>query len=256
MAANQGYIVHPSSAKIEMGAAHTMGTDNAQLALMRHADEQCQMLMLGQNLTSSSPVNGGTRAQGEVHMDVRQERLDEHCKWIARILTEQFAVSILKQNYGKSYDKNPERPTITPDNTQPMTPTEKADYLQKLSNSRIPVLAEPTYKAIGEQEPQPGDKVLVAGELMILEEPMTKTEKQEKYFDTQMQQQDAVNQKFGEPGGQPGEQQVAQAVAQASEDDRRELETLVLAAERAPHLNGEAVAVAEKLKQLVTKARR
>lgn len=266
MAANQGWLVHPNNSEVKVGPAHGTGTDNAQLAMMRLADEQCQMLMLGQTLTSSAPKNGGSRAQGDVHENVRQERLEEHCKWIARdILKQQFAMSLLRQNYvgsaasAKAFKENPECPTIEPDFTRPLSALEQADYMAKMSTSRVPVDADETYKRAGCQRPEPGREVLIGGELVIMEEPVTQTEKKQKDFDTQLAQQLQVNESLGEAGqggGEFGEREVSAALAAATPGERLELENLVSAAERAPHWNGEAGAVKAKLKELVTKSRK
>jgi phage gp29-like protein len=256
-AANQGYFVHPDSAKLVIGAEHKMGGDNAQLALMRLADEQCQLLMLGQTLTTSAPVNGGTRAQGEVHENVRQERLEEHTKWIARILTEQFAESLLIENFGESS----ERPTVEADMTRPLSAVEQADYLSKIGQTRVPLLLDPVYKRAGMEQPSPGDKVLIQGQPAILEEAMTPTEKQEKDFETQFEQQVATAQFQGQQGNEnePKEKSVTahriQAALVDSPEDAAELENLVLAAERSPNNNGEVKAVEAKVLELVNKGR-
>ena len=254
MAANQGYVVHPNNSEIKVGAAHTMSGENAQMAMMKLADMQCRELMLGQSLTTTVG-DSGSRALGDVHNDVRTERIEEHAKWIARILTEQFADSLLRVNYGNAYRKNPERPTVEPDLTRPLSAIEQAQYMQNVSNSKVPVLADETYKRAGLQQPSPGDKVLIGGELVILEEPMTATEKGQKDFDTQLEQQKTVHSEFGDPEG-PDTGQVQAAIAKASEQDRLDLEQLVTAAERAPHSNGELKMVKSKLTEILTKTRR
>ena len=256
MAANQGYIVHPKGTEVEIGAAHSMGADNPQMQLMRFADEQCREMMLGQNLTSSSG-KVGTQALGTIHQDVRDERIEEHCKWIARILTEQFAVSVLRLNYGKDFLTNPERPTIEVDLTRPLSAAEQADYLQKVSNSKVPVVADAIYKRAGLTMPSEGDKVLVGGALIIMEETLTQTENQQKQFDQQLEQQLSVNEALGpEGGGGPpvgGEVEAALKVATAGE--RAELLELLTAAEQAPHQNGEVTMLRNKVKQLAERNR-
>lgn len=255
-AANQRWIAHPNNSEIKFVAAQGMGADSASLALMHIADEQCQYLMLGQTLTSSAPKGGGTRAQGEVHMDVRQELIEQHCKWIAQILTEQFAESILKLNYGRSYDiRNRERPTIQADMTRPLTASEQADFFQKASSTTIPRLAGETYKRAGCQQPEAGDIVITKDGISIFEEPMTGTEKGQKDFDTNLEQQKSTHAEFGDPEGPQVKKKVKAALAGASQEDLLELENLVSAAERATHLNGEAEQVKTKLKQLMEKTR-
>lgn len=254
-AANQGFIVHPNNSTVEVGDAHGMAGDNAQIALMRLADEQCQYLMLGQTLTSAAPTNGGTRAQGDVHMDVRSERIEEHCKWMAReILTMQFAESLLRVNYGKSYTgTSKERPTIEADLSRPMTPGEQAEFWAKASSTKIPRLADETYKRAGCAQPQPGDLVISDLGITVMEEPVTATEKGQKDFDTQLEQQKAVHSEFGDPDGP--DVGVQAALAGASAEELLELETLVVRAERATHRNGEHTLVEEKLKQLMERKR-
>lgn len=255
-ASNQNWAVYPSNGKIEVTNAQSMGGDNASIALMRVADEQCQQLMLGQTLTSAAPKNGGSRAQGDVHENVRAERIEEHCKWIAQILTEQFAESILKINYGPSYDvRNRERPTIAPDLTRPMTASEQADYFQKASTTKIPRISSEFYQRGGCQQPEAGDVVCDANGIYIFEEPLTATEKGEKDFDTTLEQQKSTHAEFGDPEGPQPAKKVKAALANASQEDLLELENLVSAAERAPHLNGEAVLVQKKLKELMEKKR-
>lgn len=258
MAANQGYCVHPNNSEVKITQAHSMGGDQAQIAMMRIADEACQLLFLGQTLTTKVDAAGGNRALGEVHNTVRGEILEAYTNWIARILTFQFADSILRVNYGKAYEKNPERPTVMPDMTRPLTAGEQAEYITRMSASRIPVIAEPIYKRAGLEMPQPGDHVLNGtGEIVVMEEAMTPTEKRQKQFDEQLDQQLEVNQSMGESGqDMPQEQDAAQAVEAASLEDRRELEMLVTAAENAPHLNGEVVRVKHKLNEIATKQRR
>lgn len=252
MAAANGYCAHPDDSEIAIEPGHTMGADNAQIAMMRLADEACQLLLLGQTLTSSAPVNGGTRAQGEVHETVLEKIIEQNAKWIARILTDQFAESLCSVNYGNSYLRNPERPTVEPDLTRPLSITEKATFLKDMSQSKVPVIADKIYKQAGEQMPQAGDHVLQNGELVVFEEPMTPTEKREKEFAEQLDQQVSVNEAMGQPGEVPGDD----PLAAASVEDVRELENLVTAAERAPIKNGELILVERKWQEIVQKSRR
>jgi phage gp29-like protein len=262
MAANQGYFVHPDTSKLEIGKEHGVTGDNAQTAMMRIADEQCQYMMLGQTLTSSAPTNGGTRAQGEVHENVRQERLEEHAKWIARILTEQFSESLLLENYGKSYLRNRERPTVEPDMTRPMTAGEQATFLKDISQSTVAILTDEAYKRAGLTKPSPGDEVLVRGEHVILEEAVTATEKRAKEFDEQVEQQMTINSLQAPPddpnnlnGNVPTADSIQAVLREADAKDVEEFSFLVQAAERSEHQNGEVLAVRTKFKQILDKRR-
>jgi len=243
-AVNQGWCVHPLGTELKLGAAHTMGSENAHMTLMKFADEQCQLLLLGQTLTTSVGASG-SRALGSVHENVRQEIIEHYAQWIAGILTDQFADSVCRVNFGTSYTKNPERPTIVADFSRPLSVMETAEYLQKLSNVSVPLVADEIYKLANVQQPAAGDKSLNHGNLIIAEEPMTETEKRQKDFDTQMAQQESVNEMTSNA-------QVQGAITSASYDDRWQLESLVSAAEKATHLNGEATAVKNKVAELLT----
>lgn len=262
MAANQGYFVHPDTAKLEIGKEHGVTGDNAQTAMMRIADEQCQYLMLGQTLTSSAPANGGTRAQGDVHENVRQERLEEHAKWIARILTEQFAESLLTENFGKSYLRKRERPTVQPDMTRPLSATEQAQFLKDISQSTVAILTDEAYKRAGLTKPSPGDEVLIRGENVLLEEPMTPTDKRAKDFNEQVEQQMTINSlqaPSDDPNNKtdnvPSADSIQAALCEADPEDVAEFANLVHAAESSEHKNGEVQAVRIKFKQILDKRR-
>lgn len=256
-AAAAGYFVHPDTAKLEIGPEHKMGNDNPQMALMRLADEACQLVMLGQTLTSSTPINGGTRAQGDVHENVRQERLEGHCKWIARILTTQFAESMLIENYAEST----ERPTVAADMTRPMSASEQAEYFSKVSQSQVPRIAKSVYERGGDVMPEPGDIVVVGGQLQVLEEAITPTEKKENDFDMQLEQQPAFAEAMPEQNPAAGDNKkvsaklIQAALKKADAKDALELEKLVFTAERAVHLNGEHRAVANKVQEILIKTR-
>jgi phage gp29-like protein len=253
---------------LEFAKEHSMGTDNAQLAIMRLADEACYLVMLGQTLTSTTPTNGGTRAQGDVHENVEQKRFEEYIKWIARILTEQFAESLLVENYGNSYLRNPERPTVEADMTRPLSASEQSEYLQKVSNSKVPAISTEIYKRAGLTEPEPGDRVLVGGEIVILEEAVTPSEKRQQLFDEQLDQQLTIA-SLQQPDGQlndgpkppkqlndaPDADTIEAALKVADPDEVSELENLVQAAEHSPRNNGEVQAVQVKIRQLVSNRR-
>ena len=163
-AANQGFIVHPNTGEVKITPAQGMGNENPQVVLARMADEACQMVLLGQTLTSSAPTNGGTRAQGDVHADVKSEKIEGLVKWVAEILTEQLVESLLIKNYGESS----ERPTIVPDMTTPLDAMEQAQFLTAISTCTVPLPVADTYKKMGIPAPNTGDHVLVGGKIGIL----------------------------------------------------------------------------------------
>lgn len=240
-AMNNGFCVHPNSGTIAVTPGQTMSGDNANVQLMKIADEACQMLMLGQTLTSSVSKDGGSRALGEVHGDVRREKIEGIVDWVATILTEQFAESLLIENYRESS----ERPRIEADLTRPLSAAEKGALLQQMSNSTVPLPMEQAYKLIDFPVPQAGDKVLVRGAHQILEEALTPTEARQQQFDEQVSQQQVAQQVLGEPDQtQPDNVEARLAASGANLD---ELEAMVTAAEAAPRLNGQWTAIQARI---------
>jgi phage gp29-like protein len=77
------------------GAADSM----PQSHLMDVADRACDILLLGQTLTTDN-TGTGSRALGEVHDGIRTEVLQSVASWTASILTEQLIPAIVRLNFG------------------------------------------------------------------------------------------------------------------------------------------------------------
>jgi phage gp29-like protein len=180
-AANQGYAVHPVGTKINVVPAQSMGSQNPTGEMMRTANEACQLLVLGQTLTTQVG-DSGSRALGDVHMDVRDEKRQEVCKWVAGILTEQFVPTVLAENYGDAE----ECPTVEPDFAKPLTAQEKATLLTAVSSSRLPLPCEPLYRLLEMEKPEPGDQAVVGGEVVVVEEATTATDKRRQQMAEQL----------------------------------------------------------------------
>lgn len=70
-----------------------------QSHLMDVADRACDILLLGQTLTTDN-TGTGSRALGEVHEGIRTEVLQSVASWVASILTEQLIPAIVRLNFG------------------------------------------------------------------------------------------------------------------------------------------------------------
>ncbi len=77
------------------GAADSM----PQSHLMDVADRACDILLLGQTLTTDN-TGTGSRALGEVHDGIRTEVLQSVASWVASIITEQLIPAIVRLNFG------------------------------------------------------------------------------------------------------------------------------------------------------------
>jgi phage gp29-like protein len=91
----------PAGTTLDIKDAPKGGTDNPQVALLDRADKQCDILILGQTLTTDTPsAGGGTRAQGEVHLTVRDQIIESCCDFAENVINNQLVPMILRLNYG------------------------------------------------------------------------------------------------------------------------------------------------------------
>lgn len=93
-----GYGVFPDKTKLELVESSKSGSSLPQYELLKLADEQCDIFVLGQNLTSASG-DKGARSLGEVHMEVRQQVIEGVCDFVGEILTHQLSPSIVALNF-------------------------------------------------------------------------------------------------------------------------------------------------------------
>jgi hypothetical protein len=63
------------------------------------ADRACDILMLGQTLTTDN-TGTGSRALGDVHAGIRSEVLQSVSSWVAAIVTTQLIPAIVRMNFG------------------------------------------------------------------------------------------------------------------------------------------------------------
>jgi len=87
------------------GGADTM----PQSHMMDVADRACDILLLGQTLTTDN-TGTGSRALGDVHQSVRADILDSVASWVASTLTDQLVPAIVAHNFGAVPSQ--EMPTI------------------------------------------------------------------------------------------------------------------------------------------------
>ena len=273
-AAALGALVYPQqnpNQKVEISPAATMSADNPIRIMMDLAEKWCVQLILGQTLTSDTGdggKGGSSYALGKIHGQVKQEKLEAIADWIAEILEKQLAVSLLNQNWGNA----DECPKVAADFTHVESPNEAAERLGKVvSQCRFPVVAEEAYQVLHLKQPQPGDQVIVQGQIVIQDKPMTADEKFAKDLERQVQSAEAATALEAEAGGNGGgtsqDGQEAQPVsasvppwtepnrlrtilAKATDVQLAELEPLVTKARSVRHQNGEWASVAIKIKAI------
>ena len=255
-----GYVAYPEGTTLAVSDVGTTGADNRQSRIVQEANEACQILLLGQ--TASTTPTPGKLGNDTAHMDVKQEHVQAVARWVATVLSEQFAPAVCRLNYGEGGDD--ECPTIEADFAQAEDPQAAATRVVALTNAGIPIQQTELYKAVGFTAPQEGDVVFVGG---------TTGGQTGKMADPEA---DEVGGKppppplppgFGKPGGKPGErgnfsggedgagdddeQALRAALAGATDKDVEDLHSLAVAAVSAPRLNGEVHAVQRKVVELM-----
>jgi hypothetical protein len=103
---SQGWAAFPAGAKINFLDNSKGGSSLVQRELLTMADEQVDVFVLGQTLTSSQGEKG-SQSLGTVHMEVRQELLKGVCDFVGEVLTHQLSPSIVALNHGPGRKDTP-----------------------------------------------------------------------------------------------------------------------------------------------------
>jgi phage gp29-like protein len=97
---SSGWGAFPAGTSLELKEATKSGGENPQAFLLTLADKTCDILIIGQTLTTDV-ADSGSRALGSVHEGVKGEIINSAASWVARILNTQLIPSICRLNYGE-----------------------------------------------------------------------------------------------------------------------------------------------------------
>jgi len=199
-AGSQRRLIHPEGTTAVIHQPSSLGKENPQRVLEEKADEACLFLLLGQKGTTTSV--SGQLGNDDSHENVKEERKLGLAHWLARNPLRQFARAVLRRNYGN----DDECPEVVPDTTKPLKPEQVGAMATSISGSGIAVRADEFYKKLGFTQPDEGETVLVRGELMVQEAPMTKEDKFEQQLGQQVKQAEVQMELQGEAqGGVPAQ---------------------------------------------------
>lgn len=151
------YGVGPDGTKVEWHESSKSGADNPQAYMLTLADTACDLLILGQTLTSSVG-DSGSRALGEVHQSVRADIIDSAALWLAEILNEQLIPAVIAVNMG-DLDEDERLPYFQPARKDKNDAKATAEMFKVIIEAGIPVLKEEVYEALDLSEPAEGDNV-------------------------------------------------------------------------------------------------
>lgn len=153
-----GYAVAPEGTTIDLKEPAKGAGDNPQLALMHRADELCDILLLGQTLTTSVG-DSGSRALGEVHQNVRADIVDSAANWLAEILNEQLLPALALLNTGQRPDYA-ELPYFEPSRKQGVDTKVLAETIEILVRAGLPIPKAWAYASLDVPEPKEGEPVI------------------------------------------------------------------------------------------------
>lgn len=101
-----GWAAFPEGTILDLKEAGARAGDSPQESLLDRADKNCDLLVLGQTLTTEQGRQG-SQALGNVHADIRMDVIISAGEWAASIINRQLIPSILMLNYGDT-DQAPE----------------------------------------------------------------------------------------------------------------------------------------------------
>jgi phage gp29-like protein len=96
---NAAWGAFPTGTDVKFVETSKSARDIPQKVLIDLADEQCDIFILGQTLTSSAG-DKGSQALGKVHEGVRKDVIEGVCDFVGEVLSYQLAPSIVALNYG------------------------------------------------------------------------------------------------------------------------------------------------------------
>jgi len=153
-----GWGAFPAGTTLELKEAISKAADNPQAYILEVSDLMCNILILGQTLTTTVGKSG-SRALGEVHASVRKDIVEYYAHWVAKMLRYQFIPALMLLNFGN----NDEDPDLIPDIDEPQDGKAMAERDQILTvQMGLPVGKKWLYERHEIPMPEDGDEIFVA----------------------------------------------------------------------------------------------
>ena len=154
-----GWGVGPAGSSVELlEAAKGAGGDNPQMVVMQRADLACDLLILGQTLTTDVG-SSGSRALGDVHASVRADIIDSAAAWLAEVLNEQLVPAIWMMNHGVPGEES-ELPWYEPSRKAMRDAKVLAETMEILQRCGVAIPEDWAYEVMDIPKPEEGEMVL------------------------------------------------------------------------------------------------
>lgn len=152
---NSGWAAFPTGTQLELKEAARVGGDNPQAYVQTLADRLCDILILGQTLTTDVP-SSGSRALGHIHKSVRDEAIEAAGRWVDDVINRQWIPALLRVNFGDAS----EAPTAVSAARRPEDAVALAQRDQLLLREGVRLPQAWFYQRHDIPEPGPGEPVV------------------------------------------------------------------------------------------------
>jgi phage gp29-like protein len=153
---SSGWAAFPAGTTLEFKEAVTSATDNPQAVIIEMAKKACDLLILGQELSSESEPSGLGSGNANLQGKVRQDVLHHAAFWAADLLNYQLVLPLLRLNYSNA----DEAPCIVPDLSIDPDPKTLADRDQILIQMGMKLPERWMHERHNVPEPEEGEAVL------------------------------------------------------------------------------------------------
>ena len=156
---SSGYAVMNEGAELSIENGITgSGESLPQSHLMDVSDRACDILMLGQTLTTDN-TGTGSRALGEVHENIRGDILQSAADFVATIFNDQLIPAIVRWNYGEGIAAE-DMPFVAPQIPESKDMKAAAEFVEIVDRIGIDIPLEWAYETLGIPKPTPEDILL------------------------------------------------------------------------------------------------
>ena len=147
--------VYPKGTQIEFQTATGSNASNPQERLVELADKMCDIVLLGQTLTTEVG-SSGSRALGTVHKSVWEEKTEAAAYYVTRVINSDLVPGIIEFNYGN----RDELPTLEPVVESNIDLVQMANSFSILfgagqNGMKIPITKEELYRRLEFTQPDP-----------------------------------------------------------------------------------------------------
>jgi phage gp29-like protein len=157
---SSGYAITNQDFKFEVhdgvsGSAQSL----PQAAIIDLANKTCDLLLLGQTLTTDN-TGTGSRALGEVHADTLSDMEKDRAKWLSNFLTDQLVPAIVRMNFGEiPSEEMPYAVVEIPEVEDDKTNAERVKILKDIG---LPMPSKWVYETLRVPEPMEGEELFGA----------------------------------------------------------------------------------------------